>query len=182
MKFSSLQIAIRLLPAVFVFLGGCSGGDHKDLVKYMQEVHKRPARPIEPAPSFEEYRSFAYSPAGSRSPFEPPVEIVWEGSLGMDGRSDVKPDLTRPREFLENFSIGAITMMGTIEKNGELWALVNDGTGNVHRVRRGNYLGRNHGKILGIDKLQVTLVEIISDGSSGYLERPKILRLAEAGQ
>lgn len=164
---------------VLLLLVGCSGNDHRDLIKYMQEVHKRPPKPIEPAPAFEEYTSFSYSAAGLRSPFEPPVEIEW-GDLGeLERRPDVRPDPTRPKEFLENFSIGSITMMGTIEKDGELWALVNDGTGNVHRVRRGNYLGRNHGRIVGIDKLQVTVVEIISDGSSGYLERPKVIRLAE---
>ena len=70
-------------------------------------------------------------------------------------------------------------MVGTIEKDGLLWALVNDGTGNIHRVQRGNYMGRNHGRIIGIDNLQITVVEIIPDGSSGYLERPKVIRLQQ---
>lgn len=169
--------------AILLSLTACSGGDHKDLVKYMQDVHKRPPKPIEAVPAFEEYKSFSYSAAGSRSPFEPPLDIDWGdfGDLGVRS-SDVRPDPTRPREFLENFSIGGIKMVGTIEKDGLLWALVDDGTGNVHRVKTGNYMGRNHGRILGIDKIQITLVEIITDGGTGYLERPKIIRMSEAGK
>lgn len=175
--------SLLALCAMTYLLAGCSGGDHKDLVKYMQEVHKRPPKPIEAVPAFEEYKSFAYSAAGSRSPFEPPLDIKWDDIGGfIPGSVDVRPDPTRPREFLENFSIGAITMVGTIEKDGQLWALVDDGTNNVHRVKTGNYMGRNHGRILGIDKLQITLVEIITDGGTGYLERPKIIRMSEGGK
>lgn len=174
------KMALMVLPLLLV---GCSGGDHKDLVKYMQDVHKRPPKPIEPVPAFEEYKSFSYSAAGSRSPFEPPLDFDVSDLEQFGVRaSDVRPDPTRPREFLENFSIGGITMVGTIEKDGQLWALVDDGTGNVHRVKAGNYMGRNHGRILGIDKIQITLVEIITDGGTGYLERPKIIRMSEGGK
>jgi type IV pilus assembly protein PilP len=169
--------------AIFLLLAGCSGGDHKDLVKYMQDVHKRPPKPIEAVPAFEEYKTFSYSAAGSRSPFDPPLNF--DGDLLADfgmRPSDVRPDPTRPREFLENFSIGGINMVGTIEKNGVLWGLVDDGTGNVHRVKTGNYMGRNHGRILGIDNRQITLVEIITDGGTGYLERPKVIRISEGGK
>jgi len=43
-------------------------------------------------------------------------------------------------------------------------------------------MGRNHGRILGIDKFQITLVEIITDGGTGFLERPKIIRMSERGK
>lgn len=179
-EFSLVKVGVVVFA---LFLAGCSGGDHKDLVKYMQDVHKRPPKPIEPVPSFEEYKSFAYSAAGSRSPFEPPLDVDWGDLADFGARpSDVRPDPTRPREFLENFAIGGISMVGTIEKDGQLWALVDDGTGNVHRVKAGNYMGRNHGRILGIDKVQITLVEIITDGGTGYLERPKIIRMSEGGK
>jgi len=162
-------------------LSACSGGGQQDLVKYMQEVHQRPAKAIEPIPSFPEYRSFAYSAAGARSPFDPPAELV----QGVDGmqlgtHTDIKPDPTRPKEYLENFSISAISMMGTISKNGGLWALVNDGTGNIHRVTTGNYMGRNMGRIVSITNTQINLVEIVPDGGNGWVERPKVLKLIES--
>jgi len=176
-----VRTPILLVVLAVVLISGCSGGGDQDLVKYMQEVHQRPAKPIEPIPSFPEYRSFTYSAAGARSPFDPPAELV----TGVDGivpggRTDLKPDLTRPKEYLENFSISAVTMVGTISKSGGLWALVNDGTGNIHRVTTGNYMGRNHGRIVGIDNTQISLLEIVPDGGNGWVERPKVLKLVES--
>jgi len=166
---------------VVLTLGGCSGGGgNQDLVRYMQEVRQRPAKPIDPIPAFEEYRSFTYSAAAGRSPFDLPVELVLS-EIGLVGsRTDVKPDLARPKDPLEYFSISAITMVGTVNKADEMWALVNDGTGNIHRVRKGNYMGRNHGRIINIDNTQISLVEIVPDGVSGWIERPKVLKLVES--
>jgi len=164
-----------------MLLAGCSGGGDQDLIKYMQEVHQRPAKPIEPIPTFAEYKSFNYSAAGARSPFDLPAELVESfGGPTLGGRTDVKPDIGRPKEYLENFSVSAITMVGTISKAGGFWALVNDGTGNVHRVTVGNYMGRNHGRIININNNQISLVEIVPDGGNGWVERPKVMKLIES--
>jgi len=175
---------VALVYFIFGFIvlaAGCSGGGDQDFIKYMQEVHQRPAKPIEPIPSFPEYRSFTYSAAGARSPFDLPAELV-ESSVGMTAgqRTDVKPDIGRPKEYLENFSISAVSMVGTISKAGGFWALVNDGTGNIHRVTTGNYMGRNHGRIVGISNNQISLVEIVPDGGNGWVERPKVMKLIES--
>lgn len=180
-----MKMRVTLLYFIFglvVFTAGCSGGGNQDLIKYMQEVHQRPAKPIEPIPSFPEYRSFNYSAAGARSPFDLPTELVDSGGvMGLgQGRAAVKPDIGRPKEYLENFSISAVSMVGTISKAGGFWALVNDGTGNVHRVTTGNYMGRNHGRIVGISNNQISLVEIVPDGGNGWVERPKVLKLDES--
>jgi len=177
------KIVLRLIIIVQVIsLAACSSGGHQDLVQYMREVRERPARPIEPIPSFTEYHSHTYGSAGSRSPFEQPVEIDWvEGIDGhIDGVKTVQPDPTRIKEYLESFSISAITMVGTISKGGQLWALVDDGTGNIHRVKESNYMGRNHGRIVSVDNIQISLIEIVPDGLSGWVERPKVLRLLES--
>jgi type IV pilus assembly protein PilP len=177
-----LTVYRLVFPLVFVLMtSGCSGGSNQDLVKYMQDVHQRPAKPIEPIPTFKEYRSFTYSSAGMRSPFDPPVELIPGIDNALSGsRTTRKPDPTRPKEYLENFSIGSISMVGTISKGGGLWALVNDGTGNVHRVTKGNYLGRNLGQIVGITNTEISLVELVPDGGNGWVERPKILKLVES--
>jgi type IV pilus assembly protein PilP len=53
------------------------------------------------------------------------------------------------------------------------------GAGGVHRVKVGDYLGRNHGRIVGIDEAKVDVVEIVPDGEGGWLERPRSLALKE---
>ena len=55
------------------------------------------------------------------------------------------------------------------------------GADSVHRVKVGDYLGRNHGRITGIEENRVDVVEIVPDGEGGWLERPRTLSLAERG-
>ena len=167
----SLAIAVTILSA-------CSGvGEHGDLRDYIAETKRRPQGQIEPLPTFRPYQSFSYSAAALRSPFEQPVE---EGAPTYVGSpSNVKPDFAREKEFLENFNFASLSMVGTLEQAGTLWALINDGEGAIHRVTRGNYMGKNHGKIVEASRSRLEIVEIVPDGLDGWVERPRILKLVE---
>lgn len=159
-------------------LAGCSGsGDHQDLRDYVLETKRRPKGQIEPLPSFRPYQSFVYSAVTFRSPFERPV--AEKKQIYLSSNSDVKPDLTREKEFLENFNIASLKMVGTLERSGVLWALINDGEGAIHRVTSGNYIGKNHGRIVAASGSQIDVVEIVPDGLDGWVERPRTLKLEE---
>ena len=159
-------------------VAGCGGNNrHQDLTDYMEETRRRPAGQIEPLPPFVPYESFSYSAMSLRSPFEPPVDNIEQLRLGK--QTDVKPDPNREKEFLENFNIASLKMVGTLQQHGVLWALVNDGEGGIHRVKEGNFLGRNHGRIVGTSVNQIDIIEIVPDGADGWVERPQVLQLAE---
>ena len=176
MNYSGKRI---IISALVVFVAGCSfGGGDDDLKKFIREVKAKPAGVIEPLPTFSTYESFTYSASVMRSPFDPPVDIAMRRPQGRTGE-DVKPDENRKKEFLESFDLSAITMVGTLEKGGTLWALVRDGTGGIHWVTKGNYMGKNHGRIVATKENQVELLEIVSDGLGAWLERPRILALSE---
>ncbi|MDU2871619.1 MAG: type 4a pilus biogenesis lipoprotein PilP, partial [Pseudomonas aeruginosa] len=49
----------------------------------------------------------------------------------------------------------------------------------VHRVRVGDYLGRNDGKVVGISEGKIDVIEIVPDGEGNWLERPRSLTLKE---
>lgn len=176
MKYARTVSILSLLAGVLV-LGGCGRGDDlTDLKRWIAEVQARPRPPIEPLPEFRPYESFSYSAANLRSPFEPPVEVkpLLAGSSGKD----VKPDPHRVREYLEEYSFDVLRMVGTITRDdGILWALVNDGQGGIHRVKIGNYLGRNHGRIIEVSETAVNVIEIVPDGKGGWVERPRSLPL-----
>ncbi|MCC7516351.1 MAG: pilus assembly protein PilP [Pseudomonadales bacterium] len=177
------KFGVVCLPAVLM-LSGCGGGDTSDLDAFMQAERQKPAVPIEPIPTFPQFDTFVYSAAGKRSPFEKPqalIEIEVKGDQ-VTGGAIVKPDELRPKEYLEQFNIGAITMVGTVEKDGEIWGLVDDGTANIHKVQVGNYMGRNHGKIYHIDNGRIDLKEIVPNGPDQWLERPKTLQLQESAE
>ncbi|WP_371926119.1 type 4a pilus biogenesis lipoprotein PilP [Pseudomonas sp. LPB0260] len=158
-------------------LAGCGAdNDFGDLQAYMDEVRARPKGAIEPLPKFQPYESFTYSAAALRSPFQPPIKI--DMANRQKGSQEVKPDEARVRQFLEGFNIEVFEMVGTLAKDEAVYALVS-GAGGVHRVKVGDYLGRNHGRILAIDESKVDVVEIVPDGEGGWLERPRSLSLKE---
>lgn len=166
-----------VLPLFLVGLTGCgSGSDFSDLQAYMDEVRSRPKGAIEPLPKFMPYESFTYSAAALRSPFQPPVKIDMVSR--QKGSQEIRPDETRVKQFLEGFNIEVFEMVGTLAKQEDVYALVS-GAGGVHRVKVGDYLGRNHGRILAIDESKVDVIEIVPDGEGGWLERPRSLSLKE---
>lgn len=159
------------------FLAGCdSNGGFSDLQAYMDEVRARPKGEIEPLPKFQPYESFSYSAAALRSPFQPPIKI--DMTSRQKGSVDIKPDEARTKQFLEGFNIEVFEMVGTLANDSGSFALIS-GAGGVHRVKVGDYLGRNHGRVLAIDESKVDVVEIVPDGEDGWLERPRSLSLKE---
>lgn len=162
---------IVLLP--FLGLVGCSSGaDTSDLKAFMQETLNRPRGRIEPMPVFKPYETFTYSASGMRSPFELPV---LDTTNATHSQSNVKPDLNRPKEHLEQFAVSSLSMVGSIRKDGVLWALMKDSSGGVNRVKKGYYLGQNHGRIVEITEQSINIIEIVPNGMGGYIERPRTL-------
>lgn len=170
--------AILLIPTVLIFMAGCSsGGNQQDLVDFINETKRRPSGQIEPMPSFAAYKAYEYSASRLRNPFERPFPEQQDILLSSD--SNIKPDFDRPRELLEEFNFASMSMVGTFEKSGTFWALIDDGAGQVHPVKEGNYLGKNHGKVVDAARSHINVVEIVTDGLDGWIERPRTLKLNE---
>lgn len=172
---------LLLIMCAALTLSACGGNQgFADLDAFIAEVKARPKKPIEPLPEFKAYQAFTYSAASRRSPFAAPVEII-ETAVVAKPNSNIKPNLDRAKELLENFDLGSMLMVGTIVKAGDptLYALVNDGRGGIHRVRVGQYLGKNFGRVTAIDPTGIQLVEIVADGQGGWFERPRTMGLKE---
>ena len=160
-----------------LMLTGCGvSGDFDDLRSYMDEVRAKPKGSIEPLPAFLPYEAFTYSAASLRHPFQPPMKI--DLTQRQKGTKDIRPDETRVKQFLEEFNIENFVMVGTLAKGEGNYALIKGGDG-VHRVKVGDYLGRNHGRIVEISEAEVDVLEIVPDGEGGWLERPRSLTLKE---
>ncbi|TGN38484.1 pilus assembly protein PilP [Marinobacter confluentis] len=167
-------------------LTACSQGNgFSDLDQFMAETRAKPRGFVEPLPEFKSYEAFTYSAADRRAPFEPPVDVQLT-MMDEEPISDIEPDLDRPKEVLENFGLKELTMVGTLNReagedsgsgSGNLFALIRDNTGGIHRVRTGNYMGQNYGRIIGVNETRVELIEIVPNGRGGWVERPRSLTL-----
>ncbi len=165
-------ILISVAALAVLTLGGCSNGID-ELRKQVDEIKNRPGESIEPLPEIKPYESFAYNAGSLRSPFvaTPPAR--------SDLAAGVRPDVKRPREFLEQFPLDTMRMVGTLALQGHNYGLVQGKDGLVHRVLPGNYVGQNDGRITGISSTRISVIEIVPDGLGGYIERPAALALTE---
>ncbi len=166
---------------VILFLGtllsACAGESFSDLDAFMASKRDRPGGVIAPIPTFKTYEAFAYSATILRSPFDRPIEVREIAQL--QAISAIKPDESRAKEFLEQYTFDSLGMVGTLERDGVRWTLLSDPEGGVHRVAIGNYLGRSHGKIVEMTDSYVGVLEIVSDGTKdGWVERPRTIKLS----
>ena len=138
----------------------------------LESLHQ-PGGRVEPIPEVKPYETFVYAAAEMRSPFIP------GGSGAGSGMAGLRPDSKRNREFLEQFSLDTLKMVGTLKLGGRMYGLVQTKDGLVHRVSDGNYMGQADGKITDITPAKITVTEIVPDGLGGYMERPAALGLNE---
>ncbi|MBT8140128.1 MAG: pilus assembly protein PilP [Gammaproteobacteria bacterium] len=171
------QFTFAALLASLGLLAGCSSSDYSDIDKFMVQTREKPQGVIDPIPIFKPYKAFRYNAASKRSPFEVPVKVREIASLSLS--SDVKPDPKRVKEQLEAYNLEGLSMVGTLERGGTLWALIDDGSGAVHQVLKGNHMGKNHGRIVAIYPDSVAVVEIIANGKDSWIERPRTLKLKD---
>jgi len=169
-----LLLALLALP-VLAGLTGCSR-NMSDLKAYIKRVKSRHSGHVQPIPKMKPYKQYTYVAKG-RSPFEPPVRRT--GSKSKNASSVPPPDRNRPPQPLEKFPLDALHMVGTIQVGGVTWALVRDSNGTVHRVRKGDYMGQNYGKIIAITSSKISLVEKVPDGVGGWKDRKASVALSQ---
>lgn len=170
-----------ILCAAAIALSGCTDRDKSDLESYAQTILARKASRIDELPPVEPYEVYTYASSNGVDPFEPFYKEFTkpkEDQTTLGTQIGPKPNFDRNREELEEHSLDALRMMGTVEVSSELWGIVRSPDGNIHRVQVGNYLGRNHGKIVGISEENIDLNEIVDDGRGGYQERNAAVALA----
>jgi type IV pilus assembly protein PilP len=163
-------IVQRLLGVTLILLAGCSSRD-SELAQFITQTKAEQATGVKPLPEVKPYETFVYADQSIRSPFVP------GGSGG--GSPGLRPDSHRNREFLEQFALDTLKMVGTLDMGGKNFGLVQTRDGLVHRVLPGNYLGQNDGRVVSVTASKINVTEIVPDGLGGYMERPAALTLNE---
>jgi len=174
---SNTKKALNVFGALtLTMLAGCSS-EFDAMKAQMDAIRAKPRGHVDPPPEFTPMPTFTYAAHQLRSPFVPPATAE---QMAIPEGKKVAPDFSRPQEYLEKYSLESLRMRGTIQKpGGVLYGLVEDADGGVQRVKVGNYMGKNHGKITEIAQGQISLVEIVPDGRDGWVERPRSLVMAD---
>lgn len=162
-----------LMIILVLGLAGCGGGDMDDLQKFVAEAGRDMQGKIEPLPQVRPYEPFSYEAFDLPDPFKPRKLAIGGGGGGL------QPDLLRPKEPLEAFSLETLKMVGAMEKKGVINAVIQTPDKAIYHVRKGNYLGQNFGMITQITSNAVTLREIVQDSAGDWSERTSTLTLQE---
>lgn len=177
------------LGVALVALAGCAQPDLGEVQQFVATTQRTtPVKKLEPPPEIQPYLPFAYTAQGVKDPFEvapfareEELELPQELMAQSPNYTGPRPDPNRVREELEKYTLGSLKMMGTFRMGGggDLWALILAPDNVVHRVQKNNYLGTNHGKIVGITEQRVELKEIVPDGPGRWQERDAFLSLTQ---
>lgn len=170
----------RLIVAVAAcsLLTACAGSDHADLKAYVDSVIARQKPKIEALPEFKPYPIYVYEAGELRDPFAESAFVQQQAEVAITG-SGIRPPERDTKEPLEEYPLDTLRMVGTLEQSATMWALIKDGEGSIHRVKTGNYMGKNYGKVLSINEHKVEILEIVPNGLGAYIERPATIALSE---
>jgi type IV pilus assembly protein PilP len=164
-----------MILAFAAALSACDSGE-RELQVYIDDVKARPGRPIEPLPEFKPPPSFEYEPGSRRSPFVSDRDLR---RAAANPNAVPGPDPNRAREPLEQDPLDSLRMVGILSDARGTVGLVQDADGLVHRVRVGNFMGQNYGRITSVSESQIRLVEIVADGLGNFIERPAGIALSD---
>jgi type IV pilus assembly protein PilP len=170
MAMQSIRHATALVAlALMTALSACASRD-TELAQFISQTKKEQPTGVKPLPEVKPYENFSYTAQSIRSPFMP-------GGSGASSAAGLRPDSRRTREILEQFSLDALKMVGTLQMGGKFYGLVQSKDGLVHRVLPGNFIGQNDGRVTAVTTSKIKVNEIVPDGLGGYIERPAELAL-----
>lgn len=143
-----------ILAVMVALIAACASSADEELSHYINEVKIRSAKPIEPIPVFIPLEKFIYPEQDNRrSPFKQ-KEVI----KAVD---PFAPDTKRIKQALEQFPLDALKFVGVLKQGTVVWALISQPNGDVTRVKIGDYMGQNFGRVIRINDTTLKLEETI---------------------
>lgn len=154
----------------------------ENIDQIVDDIKKNTPSNIEALPILKEYIPGKYNAAKLKDPFDSLNNFDNASSRSNSNLPIIKvqtkrPDYARPREYLENYALDTLIMVGTLKNQNDVWGLIVDRSGILHKVKTGNYVGQNSGKIKSINEEQIEIEEIVSDEQGGWMNREATIKL-----
>jgi len=163
--------------AAVIGLSGC-GEPPEDLAAWLDKTRREAKPGVQALPPPDRFEPQPYEGVSLLDPFSP-------GKLEAGMRPEerrVNPlaasELNRRREPLEAFPLDQIEMVGTLIGQNAPNGLVRVNR-LLYKVKAGDYLGQNYGRIIKIDETRIELREIVQDAAGEWVERITTLQLQE---
>jgi len=174
------RLLVRLgLASAVAILAGCSDGGTEELQQWMTEVQRQTPVSVQKISEPKVFTPFIYGGHTELDPYDPAKMDAAFAQQEAVAKTGIKPDFERRREPLESFPLDTIKMVGTLERPGLKYALLQvDQT--VFQVKVGNHVGQNFGRVTNVTDSGVEIREIVRDASGEWTEREAKLELQES--
>ncbi|HYD94277.1 MAG TPA: pilus assembly protein PilP [Noviherbaspirillum sp.] len=167
--------------AGLLMLAGCGDGGVQEIKQWMDDVQRQTPVSIQKLAEPKKFVPFTYSGKEELDPYNPAKLSAALAKMQANSGNGIKPDLERRKEPLESYPLDSIKMVGTLEKPGLSYALLQVDKA-VFQAKVGNYVGQNFGMITRITDTEVELTEIVRDAAGEWTERKAKLELQENKQ
>ncbi len=175
-----LNVKRWVLICTVLLATACGGDDMSDLKQHIEEVKIKAKKIAENAPPLTidlklKDKIVDYNVTGKkRDPF---ISWVRAPRRVLRQTGGPRPDKGRTHEALEDYPMDSLRLTGTFKSGGEEIALIKSPNGVIHRIKVGNYMGSNYGKVTKITKTSIKLRELIPNGLGGYTRRTTTLSM-----
>lgn len=158
-------------------LAACTGEQHSDLRQFVKDSDNMPRGRIPPLPEVKPYEPFEYAAFDLVDPFVP--RKIAGGKPALLAKLDPRIDPNRRKGPLEAFPLENLKMVGSLQQRKQYYALIKTPDNNLYRVRSGDFMGQNFGRITEITESAVKLKELIQDSGSEWKEEERTLLLLD---
>lgn len=160
-----------------VLLAACSA-EHDELRQWMEQQRREIKPNVTPLQAPKKFDPQPYTSAQAVDPFSTQKLSVALKQEARQPNSLLSAELNRRKEPLEAYPLDSMSMVGSVNKQGQPYALLRvDAL--LYQVKVGDYLGQNYGRITRIAETEIALREIIQDAAGEWIERPATLQLQE---
>ena len=174
------QFKISAVAAVTaILLAGCGASDVREVQDWMDQVKKDTKVNVKPIAEPKVFLPFAYMARDSLDPFTQNKLLAELAAAAQNSADKLKPDMNRRKELLENYPLDTLSMVGTMEKGGVNYALLQQDR-QVYQVKAGQRIGQNFGTVIAISDGQVNIKEVVQDAGGEWVERLAKLELQES--
>ncbi|WP_199451197.1 pilus assembly protein PilP [Vibrio harveyi] len=164
-----------LVVCIAGVLTACQAND-ESLTEFIRDVENQARRDVTKLQPVEEYVVVNYEPEILRAPFELPKEATI--ATQPVARKDCWQPPSRKRTGkLERFPLAQLRLKGVMGIGSSVSGLVQAPNGTVYKVKPGQYLGRNNGKVTHVSHNYLLINETLPDGLGCWQKRKVKLAL-----
>jgi type IV pilus assembly protein PilP len=162
--------------AAAMLLAGCGDSDVREVRDWMEQVKRDTHPAVKPLPEPKDFLPYAYGARQAVDPFNPSKLLGELARAAATSNNPNQPDLQRPREQLETYPLDTMQMVGTMEKGGVRYALLQVDR-SLYQVRAGQRIGQNFGVVTHVGDDAVDIREVVQDAAGEWTGRMSKLEL-----